>query len=92
MLAKLAPASEAILLEQLECCAEEKPAVRLAAGCDLWDCLDETAAPLGDFRKRAFECGAGDALPAVTGVDVEALDPPIRAWWQFRGCPAFRRN
>jgi hypothetical protein len=54
VLAELAAASEAVVLEQLDRGTEEEPAVRLTAGRYFGDRLDAATATLGDLLKRAL--------------------------------------
>jgi hypothetical protein len=58
--------------------------VRLTARRYFGDRLDTATTTLGDLFKRALKRRAGDPLAAVARVDIEALDPPIRACWRFR--------
>src|SRR5690348_1456414 len=78
VLTDLAHALEAVLLEELDGRAEQKPALRLTALGDLRDRLHETAATFGDLTQGAFERGARDALAAVSAVNEDTGDAPIR--------------
>ena len=80
MLADLADAGEAVLLEELDRGAEQEAALRLAAGGHLGDRLDAPAAKMGDLVERAVQRRPRDALTAVLLVHEEAGDPPARSW------------
>ena len=75
--AELAAAREAVLLEEFDGRAEEKPAWRLTARGDLGDRLHQTAAALCDLLERTLQRHPSDALAAMSWVDVEALNPPV---------------
>jgi len=81
--ADLADAGEAVLLEKLDCGAEQEAALRLAPGGHLGDRLDKPAAQMGDLVERAFQRRGRDALTAVLLIDVDAGDPPV--WGRGRG-------
>jgi hypothetical protein len=78
VLADLADAVKAVLLEKLDGRAEQEAALRLAAGRHLGDRLDKPAAEIGDLVERALQRRPRDALTAVPLVDEEAGDPPVR--------------
>src|SRR4051794_29489081 len=78
MLADLPAAAEAVLLQELHGRAEQEASRRLTTGGHLGDGLDQPPAGPGDLVERAFQPGAGDALPSVSPVDVEAGDAPVR--------------
>jgi len=71
VLADLADAGEAVLLEKFHRRAEKEAALRLAAGGHLGDRLDKPAAEMGDLVERAFQRRPRDALAAVLLVDEE---------------------
>jgi hypothetical protein len=73
VLAHLPSLREPVLLEQLDRCAEQEPALSFAAGGGLGDRFDEAAASGGDLRERALEPGSCDplaAMPLVTNMQV----------------------
>src|ERR1700680_3682698 len=82
VLADLAGAGEAVLLEKLDRRAEQEAPLRLAAGGHLGDRLDKPAAAMGDLVERAFQRRPRDPLTAVLPVNEEAGDPPV---WRSRG-------
>jgi hypothetical protein len=69
VLANLPVSGEPVLLEELDCDAEQETARSLAAGRHLRDCLDETAAGLGDLVNCTFHRGMGDSLAAMLLAD-----------------------
>ena len=73
---------EPVLLEEFDRRAEEEAALCLATGGHLGDGLDEAAAETGDLVERALQARPGDALTAMSLVDEDAGDPPIRQRWR----------
>ena len=78
VLAHLPSLREPVLLEQLDCCAEQEPALSFAAGGGLGDRFDQAAAIGCDLRERALEPGSCDPLAAMPLVGEYAGDPPAR--------------
>src|SRR6202035_3203219 len=82
VLADLADAGEAVLLEKLDRRAEQEAPLRLAAGGHLGDRLDKPAATMGDLVERAFQRRPRDALTAVLLVNEEQVVAQV---WRGRG-------
>jgi amino acid efflux transporter len=78
VLAYLPSPREPVLLEQLDCCAEQEPALGFAAGGGLGDRFDQAAARCGDLGECAVEPGSCDPLAAMPLVGEYAGDPPAR--------------
>src|SRR5262245_20768029 len=78
VLAYLPATGEPVLLEELDGRTEQETTLSLAARGYLGDSFDAAAAGLGDLPECDFQCSPGDALAAMSLVDVEACDPPVR--------------
>src|SRR5699024_4802401 len=76
-LAELAHPLEAEVLEQLDRRGEHEPPVCDPAGDLLRNGLDGAAAGLRDEVERAGETCAGNTIPAMVLVRVEARDAPV---------------
>src|SRR5579875_3373480 len=83
MLAQLTATVEAVLLEQFDRRAKQKPAVGLPAGRDFGDGLNTPTAQLGDLLQGTHQRSARNPLPTMARVDVKALNSPVQSWWRF---------
>jgi hypothetical protein len=82
MLANLAAACEAVLVEEFDSRAEQESPLGFAVGGYFGYHFDEPAPELGDLVKSALQRGPGNTLASMLPVNVEAGDPPV---WNWRG-------
>src|SRR5215469_3756341 len=82
MLAHLPYPRKPVLLQELDRCGEEEPALRYAVGGGLRDRFDQTATSRRDLAESALKPGSCYALAAMPLVDEDAGDPPAgrRRW------------